>query len=472
MALLWMLIYFTCCVCGSGQCINIDDNCSIVFATEVHDVTCYVDEDDTLCFSDILKTINKHKMATEDNESAVSLRINCKNGAKVSMKQPIKLQGLTMLEVRNCYIQNYYDYDFSPEVSSIEPSLRHLTFSNCIFEYRNSVFTRNVLNHYSEVLKQERCEFPQNLEHYILRNISFAFPEPFVINDPYYKEKEKYEKQRLITRCIYDNLTLIEISSCSSITTEHTINAILENGIFTALTEINLANNKLSRVPTSLFTDVMYKTMKKIKKIDLSRNSLTDLRFLYRPFTFSGSLYVDVSQNRIAEVSNEDVRTLKSFSKFSYNAVNISDNPLRCARDQQTFYEFVKSANNSRWSSYRYLNSMTCVHQNQQVETLSKISYQDDDEFDLLPISPACILSKDINSEKEQNATNELSDLKSLVVGLTESMNTFCDKITKRIDDFERNIPRQIASIIEIKVTEEIRKVKDQFQKELETLSK
>lgn len=39
-----------------------------------------------------------------------------------------------------------------------------------------------------------------------------------------------------------------------------------------------------------------------------------------------------------------------------------------------------------------------------------------------------------------------LSDMKSHVVGSTESMNTHWDKIAKRMDDFERNISSRLLA--------------------------
>lgn len=223
-----------------------------------------------------------------------------------------------MVEVHNCYIQNYCNYDFSPEVSFIQPSHQHMTILNCIFEYRNSVFTRNVLNHNRTTKARKvlisRVYGARYTSEYLLC-ITGTIP-----NKQPVLEKENI-KTKVITRCIYDNLWFIEISYFSIITTEHTINAILENRIFRSWTEICLTSNSLSS--NSLFSDVMYRTMKQIKKIDLSRNSLAELRFLYnyRLFTFPGSLHVDLSQNRIPEVENEDVRTLKSL--FSFQLISL-----------------------------------------------------------------------------------------------------------------------------------------------------
>ena len=50
-------------------------------------------------------------------------------------------------------------------------------------------------------------------------------------------------------------------------------------------------------------------------------------------------------------------------------------------------------------------------------------------------------------------------------------MNNLCDIITKRMDDIETNIPIQIANMIDVKVSAEMKKVKDQFQKDLKTVS-
>ncbi|CAG2255048.1 unnamed protein product [Mytilus edulis] len=71
------------------------------------------------------------------------------------------------------------------------------------------------------------------------------------------------------------------------------------------------------------------------------------------------------------------------------------------------------------------------------------------------------------NDCQGQSTNNELGELKSLVRGLAGTMNNFCEMITKCIDDFENNIPNQIASMIDKKVTIEIQKFQKQFQTEI-----
>ena len=86
--------------------------------------------------------------------------------------------------------------------------------------------------------------------------------------------------------------------------------------------------------------------------------------------------------------------------------------------------------------------------------------------------SPLCSPSSGSDHEYQSDQrSREISELKSLVVGLTGSMNNFCDIITKRMDDIETNISIQIANMIDVKVSAEMKKVKDQFQKDLKTVS-
>ena len=83
-----------------------------------------------------------------------------------------------------------------------------------------------------------------------------------------------------------------------------------------------------------------------------------------------------------------------------------------------------------------------------------------------MSISPLCNSGKDCSGRSD-----EIHELKSLVIGLTSSLNQFCDVITKRMDDIETNIPMHVAGMIDRKVSEEMRKVKDQFKTELKTVS-
>ncbi|CAC5371890.1 unnamed protein product [Mytilus coruscus] len=55
-------------------------------------------------------------------------------------------------------------------------------------------------------------------------------------------------------------------------------------------------------------------------------------------------------------------------------------------------------------------------------------------------------LSPDPNS-KPANYKSDISELKSLILGLTGSMNSICEVMTKRMDDIEKNNPRQVAAM-------------------------
>ena len=55
--------------------------------------------------------------------------------------------------------------------------------------------------------------------------------------------------------------------------------------------------------------------------------------------------------------------------------------------------------------------------------------------------SPLCKSSSGSDHQYQSDqSSSEISELKSLVVGLTGSMNNCCDIITKRMDDIEKNI--------------------------------
>ncbi|CAG2208741.1 unnamed protein product [Mytilus edulis] len=86
--------------------------------------------------------------------------------------------------------------------------------------------------------------------------------------------------------------------------------------------------------------------------------------------------------------------------------------------------------------------------------------------IDGLSISP-----HDHQYTQNKEKVDDICELKSLVVGLASSMNQFCDIITKRMGDIETNIPKQVAQMIDQKVSEEMKKVKEQFKTELKTVT-
>ena len=81
------------------------------------------------------------------------------------------------------------------------------------------------------------------------------------------------------------------------------------------------------------------------------------------------------------------------------------------------------------------------------------------------------ISSHDHQYTQNKEKNDDICELKSLVVGLASSMNQFCDIITKRMGDIETNIPKQVAQMIDQKVSEEMKKVKEQFKTELKTVT-
>ncbi|CAC5386767.1 unnamed protein product [Mytilus coruscus] len=66
---------------------------------------------------------------------------------------------------------------------------------------------------------------------------------------------------------------------------------------------------------------------------------------------------------------------------------------------------------------------------------------------------------------------DDICELKNLVVELAIIMNKFCDILTKRMGDIETNIPKQVANMIDQKVSEEMNKVRKEFKTELKTVS-
>ncbi|CAG2202874.1 unnamed protein product [Mytilus edulis] len=66
---------------------------------------------------------------------------------------------------------------------------------------------------------------------------------------------------------------------------------------------------------------------------------------------------------------------------------------------------------------------------------------------------------------------DNICELKNLVVGLANSMKKFCDILTKRMGDIETNIPKQVTNMIDQKVSEEMKKVREEFKTELKTVS-
>ncbi|XP_063422612.1 toll-like receptor Tollo [Mytilus trossulus] len=370
---------------GNGQRF-VGQSCKIFYDISPISVICNVTSGDTWRLDNFRELMNGTKKSYLGDDQ-YTLKIECHGGGNISIRQPIKLPGMTSLTVRNCYITDYYDYDFSQEVSSIESVLQNLKFTNCKIEYRSLVHINHVQKNYKKLLAYEKCQISNTLRTFIFQNSSIDYYNP---KRPYTRKEKKlkldydnelkldyYNELRLLRKCAHNNLTYVEISSLGRIPAEVTINNLLQNGIFNSLSVINLTKNGLKRVPSSLFTDSMYQTIDRLSNIDLSRNNIEDISFLYMYYDFDGNLNVDLTGNRITELSNLDTNKLKSFSGFR-NKINLRENPLKCTCYQKLFYEFIAKINDKEMSQYTYLKSMQCLDQesDRNSKNISEFSFK------------------------------------------------------------------------------------------------
>ncbi|XP_071132902.1 uncharacterized protein [Mytilus edulis] len=79
--------------------------------------------------------------------------------------------------------------------------------------------------------------------------------------------------------------------------------------------------------------------------------------------------------------------------------------------------------------------------------------------------------TKSVTSELISSKSPEDKDLKAMVFDLTVSMNSFCDKMTTRIDNIETSITKKISDMINKKVDTAIRKLKNEVQKDINKIS-
>ncbi|CAC5410998.1 unnamed protein product [Mytilus coruscus] len=374
----WFLIYSILFLVNFDfeQGEKIVSKCRILYDISPTSVICGVTSRDQWSLDDFRGLMNEtKKFYLGDNQ--FTLDIECHGGGNISIRQPIKLPGMTSLTVRNCYITDYYDYDFSQEVLSIESVLQNLKFTSCKIEYRHSVHVKHIQKKFEKLLAYEKCQISNTLRNFIFENSSFIYLEQsFTSNMP--KEEEYYKnKLKRHEKCAHNNLTYIEMSSLDRITAKVMFNDLLQNGIFNSLNVINLTNNDLALVPSSLFTDSMYETVDRLEQVDLSRNKIEDIRFLFMPIMFNGQLNVDLTRNVITEISNRDMKKLKSFSRLG-NEVNIRQNPLICTCNQKLLYEFIAEINDKNWEQYTYLKSMQCLDQESErnLKNISEYSYE------------------------------------------------------------------------------------------------
>ncbi|CAG2256222.1 unnamed protein product [Mytilus edulis] len=362
---------------GNGQRF-IGKSCKIFYDISPTNVICDVTSGDQWCLDSFRELMNGTKKSYLGDDQ-FTLEIECHGGGNISIRQPIKLPGMTSLTVRNCYITDYYDYDFSPEVMSIESVLQNLKFTNCKIEHSHLAYVKHIRKNFRKLMTYEKCQIINTLRTFIFQNSSFNFIEPseqYSIANKSMDLEEYYRNElKRHERCAHNNLKYIEMSSLDRYTAEIRINDLLQNGIFNSLNVINLTNNNLARTPSSLFTYSMYETVDRLEQIDLSMNKIEDISFIYIPIMFNSHLNVDLSKNVIAEISNQDMKKLKALKR---NTVNIRENPLICTCNQKSFYEFIAEINDKNWRQYTYLKTMQCLDQESKrnLKNISEYSYE------------------------------------------------------------------------------------------------
>ncbi|CAC5389705.1 unnamed protein product [Mytilus coruscus] len=353
----------------------IGKSCKVLYDISPTSIICNVTNGDQWSLDSFRELMNDTKKSYL-GKGQFTLEIECHDGGNISIRQPIKLQGMTTFTVRDCYITDYYDYDFSQEVLSIESVLQNLKFTNCKIEYSPSVRVKHIQKNLKKLLAYEKCQISNTLRTFIFQKSSYYLTRRSTSKE---LELERIIKKelRLLRKCAHNNLTYVEMSSLHRFSAEDMIDNLLQNGIFNSLSVINLTNNGLERVPSSLFTDSMYQTIDSLSKIDLSRNKIEDISFLYKYFDFAGNLNVDLTRNKITVLSNIDTKKLKSFSEVK-NEVNIRENPLICTCYQKLFYEFIAEINDKNFEQYTYLKSMKCLDQENErnLKNISAFSYE------------------------------------------------------------------------------------------------
>ncbi|CAC5381098.1 unnamed protein product [Mytilus coruscus] len=158
---------------GNGQRF-VGKSCKVLYDISPTSIICDVTSGDQWSLDSFRKLMNGTKKSYL-GEGQFTLEIECHDGGNISIRQPIKLQGMTSLTVRNCYITDYYDYDFSQEVLSIESVLQNLKFTNCKIEHSHSVHVKHIQQNSKKLLAFEKCQISNTLRTFIFQNSSLDY---------------------------------------------------------------------------------------------------------------------------------------------------------------------------------------------------------------------------------------------------------------------------------------------------------
>ena len=103
-------------------------------------------------------------------------------------------------------------------------------------------------------------------------------------------------------------------------------------------------------------------------------------------------------------------------------------------------------------------------------ETVKKLRPDNQDMIDLL--SSQIQSGENLTQLKASgNTQSDISELKLMMQGLSSTMNDFCVMMTSRMDSFESDIVNKIGLMVDSKLSTAVKKVKDQFQAELKTVT-
>ncbi|CAC5397265.1 NAGLT1 [Mytilus coruscus] len=82
------------------------------------------------------------------------------------------------------------------------------------------------------------------------------------------------------------------------------------------------------------------------------------------------------------------------------------------------------------------------------------------------------VVAQCIETENKQCSGSDINEIKAMVIPLMETMNTFCDQLSSRIDNIESNISKTIKQVVDKKIKKVINEERKNMKIDIQKLEK
>ncbi|KAJ8303803.1 hypothetical protein KUTeg_018726 [Tegillarca granosa] len=291
----------------------------------------------------------------------INVNLRCIKNGRVNLQKPIKAIGLENLTIQNCYVRDFFTYNFSDAVINLNYSIQGLTMKNCTIDVDIGKINYVLSKEYQDKINAYYpCRLAESIKRYINTGEKYQFinsSKPENVNSRKNKEKAIFERKM----CVFKHLQYFEktANQLTSDRNEKDIAYLMSSSKFPKIQVFNFSRLRLREIPYDLYKNEWWIWFQNLKILDLSFNKMTEIIFKNKkPDNHENNLTVILNNNNITNIKREDLQNIKTFYP---NFILLKNNPFQCTCDLVHVMKVLRAEQDQDWAiSYRYLMDLNC----------------------------------------------------------------------------------------------------------------